>query len=194
MAAASGGLTAIITSWLLSTKPDLSLLINGVLSGLVAITAPCAFVNNLAAIIIGAVAGILVVFAVYLFDSITIDDPVGAVSVHLINGIWGTLAVGLFADPQVAGPDGPTGGLFITGDFQQFNTQILGIWIVGSISVIFSFIFWQILKFTFGLRVSPEDEFQGLDLSEHGMEAYSEFMDVQGDLFLDREEDPFLPN
>ncbi len=195
LAAACGGLTAVVTSWLLSSKPDLSLLINGVLSGLVAITAPCAFVNNFAAMIIGAIAGILVVFAVYLFDSIAIDDPVGAVSVHLINGIWGTLAVGLFADPQISGSDGPGGGLFVTGNFEQFQNQLIGIVAVGFMCVVFSFIFWQALRLVFGLRVSPEDEIQGLDLSEHGMEAYSEFMDNnQADSFLDQDDDRFSPN
>ncbi|MGK7872743.1 MAG: ammonium transporter [Xenococcaceae cyanobacterium] len=177
LSAATAGIMAIITCWLFSGNPDLSITINGILSGLVAITAPCAFVDYFGAAIIGSIAGILVVFSVYFLDSIKIDDPVGAISVHLVNGIWGTLAVGFFANPKIyVNVDGDLlPGLFINGDLSQIGTQMLGIFSVGGMTVMFSFIFWQLLQAILGLRVSPEEELQGLDLGEHGMEAYSGF-------------------
>lgn len=174
LAAAAGAVTATITSWLLAGKPDLSLSINGILSGLVAITAGCAFVSYTNAVVIGAFAGILVVMAVYFLDSIQIDDPVGAVSVHLVNGIWGTIALGLFADPVIA-DDGSVRGLLTTGNFGLFGVQIIGILAVGLAMTISSFFFWYLLKITLGLRVSEEEEYLGLDIGEHGMEAYNGF-------------------
>jgi Amt family ammonium transporter len=181
LSAAAAGLSAVVTSWCLAGKPDLSLIINGILSGLVAITASCAFVGTFSAVIIGLVAGILVVFAVYFFDSVRIDDPVGALSVHLVNGIWGTLAVGLFANAQIGGDGQSSGGLMTTGSFTLLGVQILGIIAVGIATTTLSFILWQILKSIFGLRVSPEEEFTGLDISEHGMEAYSGFVTIDTD-------------
>ena len=181
LSAAAGAITATICSWFLAGKPDLSLTINGILSGLVAITAACAFVSYSAAFLIGSLAGILVVLSVYFLDMIKIDDPVGAVSVHLVNGIWGTLAVGLFANPVIAGIDDFPGGLFVSGDTSQVITQLLGILSVGSITLVLSIIFWYILKWTFGLRVSRDEEFLGLDISEHGMEAYSGFLEVESE-------------
>ena len=181
LSAAAAGLSAVVTSWCLAGKPDLSLMINGILSGLVAITASCAFVGTFSAVLIGLVAGILVVFAVYFFDSVRIDDPVGAVSVHLVNGIWGTLAVGLFANAQILEDGQSSGGLFATGSFTLLGVQILGIIAVGIITITLSFILWQILKSIFGLRVSPEEEYIGLDIGEHGMEAYSGFVTVDTD-------------
>jgi Amt family ammonium transporter len=157
LAAAAGGVTSTFTSWLKDGKPDLSMIINGILAGLVGITAGCADVSFLSAVIIGAIAGIIVVFAVAFFDSIKIDDPVGATSVHLVCGIWGTLAVGIFGTGNIV-------------------TQLIGILAVGAFTVIFSAIVWSILKFTIGIRVHPEDELRGLDISEHGMEAYSGFV------------------
>jgi ammonium transporter, Amt family len=172
--AVGGGIAATITAWVLSGKPDLSMIINGILAGLVAITAGCAFVGYIPAIIIGAVAGVLVVFAVYFFDSIKIDDPVGAVSVHLVNGIWGTLAVGLFGNPAIYA-DGPQ-GLFYGGGLSQLITQFIGVISVGGLTVLLSSIFWVALKATLGIRVSAEEELAGLDIGEHGMEAYPGFV------------------
>lgn len=185
LAGSVGGIAATITAWLYLGKPDLSMIINGILAGLVGVTASCAFVNLGSAFIIGLVAGILVVFAVTFFDKIRIDDPVGAVSVHLVCGIWGTLAVGLFA----VGPDvyswytadlGPARGLFMGGGLGQFITQLLGALAVGGITVLLTTIFWVVLKATLGIRVSPEEEIAGLDIGEHGMEAYSGFVKEPG--------------
>ncbi|MEL6223498.1 MAG: ammonium transporter [Cyanobacteria bacterium J06627_8] len=167
LAAAAGGVAALITSWVVSGKPDLSMIINGILAGLVGITAGCAVVGYLGAVIIGLVAGIIVVFSVYFFDSIQIDDPVGAISVHLVNGIWGTLAVGLF-DLEA--------GLFFGGGITQLLAQIVGILTIGLWTVVLSTIFWLVLKSVLGLRVSEEEELMGLDIGEHGMEAYSGFV------------------
>jgi len=167
LAAAAGGIAATITSWLKDGKPDLSMIINGILAGLVAITAPCNNVSYLSAVIIGILAGIIVVFAVSFFDNIHIDDPVGAISVHLVNGIWGTIAVGLFDRDA---------GLFLGGGANQLGYQLLGILCVGGFTVAFSSIVWLALKATLGLRVHAEEEIHGLDISEHGMEAYSGFV------------------
>lgn len=183
LAAAFGGLAATVTAWIVLGKPDLSMVINGILAGLVAITAPCAFVNLPAAAVIGAIGGVIVVYSVLFIDKLKIDDPVGAISVHLVNGIWGTLAVGLFAvGPNVkVGQDvlytaGPAAGLFLGGGLQQFGIQLMGTVAVGVLTVILTGIFWVVLKSTLGIRVSPEEELEGLDISEHGMEAYSGFL------------------
>ncbi len=167
LAAASGGLMATITSWVAFGKPDLSMIINGILSGLVAITAGCNGVPYWGAVIIGGVAGFLVVKAIVWFDKSGIDDPVGALSVHLVNGIWGTLAVGLFNRET---------GLFFGQGIGQLTTQIIGSVSVISFTVLFSFLVWFVLKGTLGIRVSAEEENVGLDISEHGMEAYSGFV------------------
>lgn len=186
LSAASGAITGTISSWILAGKPDLSLSINGILSGLVAITASCAMVSYSSAIIIGSLAGILVVFSVYFLDTIKIDDPVGAVSVHLVNGIWGTIAVGLFADRKISG-DEKVAGLFTNGNISLILTQLLGIVSVGLIMLALSASFWYLLKVTLGLRVSAEEEYLGLDIGEHGMEAYSGFVDVETDAFYESE-------
>ncbi|ABG53464.1 ammonium transporter [Trichodesmium erythraeum IMS101] len=158
LAAAAGGATAAITSWSKDKKPDLSMIINGVLAGLVGITAGCDGVSYLEAVIIGSIAGMIVVFSVSFFDKLTIDDPVGAISVHLICGIWGTLAVGIFVEDT------------------SIITQFIGIISVGLFTVILSSIFWLALRATVGIRVHPEQEYKGLDISEHGMEAYHGFV------------------
>lgn len=189
IAAAFGGAAATITAWVVLGKPDLSMVINGILAGLVAITAGCAFVPVWAAALIGAIGGVLVVFAVLFFDRIKIDDPVGATSVHLVNGVWGTLAVGLFAvgpDVQV-GQDvlytaGPAAGLFMGGGITQLWLQFLGTITVGGTIVLLSTIFWLALKATLGIRVSEEEELIGLDIGEHGMEAYSGFLKDTSDV------------
>jgi Amt family ammonium transporter len=155
------------TSWILYKKPDVSMALNGALAGLVAITAGCFSVSGVGAIIIGAVAGVLVVGSVRFFDKILkVDDPVGAVSVHGVCGAWGTFAVGLFA---------LDGGLFYGGGLHQLGVQLLGIvtgfgWAFGLGLIVFLGI-----KYTIGLRVSREEELRGLDVGEHGMEAYSGF-------------------
>ncbi|MGA9382714.1 MAG: ammonium transporter [Phormidium sp.] len=183
MAGAVGGIAATITAWLYLGKPDLSMIINGILAGLVGITASCAWVNMGSAFIIGLVAGVIVVFAVTFFDRLKIDDPVGATSVHLVCGIWGTLAVGLFS----VGPGvyswysaGPAKGLLLGGGFTQVIPQVVGILSVGGITVLISTIFWLALKSTLGIRVTPEEEIVGLDIGEHGMEAYSGFLKEAG--------------
>jgi Amt family ammonium transporter len=173
LAAAAGGAAATVTSWVMSGKPDLSMSINGILAGLVGITAGCAGVSYLGAVVIGLVAGVLVVFSVYFFDSIQIDDPVGAVSVHLVNGIWGTLAVGLFDTSS---------GLFFGGGINQLIAQILGILTIGLWTVVLSTVAWVVLKSALGLRVSEEEELIGLDIGEHGMEAYSGFIKESGNV------------
>lgn len=168
LAAAAGGVAATITSWFKDSKPDLSMIINGILAGLVAITAGCNVVGYFSAVIIGVIAGVIVVYSVVLFDRVLkIDDPVGAISVHLVNGVWGTLAVGLFATE---------GGLFTGGGIKLLINQIIGIVSIGAFTVIFSGIVWYILRATIGIRVTPEEEVQGLDIGEHGMEAYSGFV------------------
>ncbi|WP_445634441.1 Ammonium transporter [Nostoc sp. DSM 114161] len=193
MAAATGGIAATITAWLYLGKPDLSMIINGILAGLVGVTAACAFVSIGSAFIIGLIAGVIVVFSVTFFDKLGIDDPVGATSVHLVCGIWGTLAVGLWS----VGPGvyswytetlGPAKGLFLGGGFGQLGVQLLGVISVGGISVLLSSIFWLLLKATLGIRVSKQEELEGLDIGEHGMEAYSGFLkEAEATLFSEAE-------
>ena len=168
IAAAAGGLVAMVISWLfVAKKPDLPTALNGVLAGLVAITAPCAFVTPVYSIVIGVIAGVIVVYGTLLLEKWKIDDPVGAVPVHLMNGIWGTLAIGLFATEN-----GVTG--LIAGDAGQLLSQLIGVGAVGVWCVITGYIlFFGLLKGIFGLRVSKEEEIEGLDLTEHGNEAYA---------------------
>lgn len=169
MAAASGAITAMIISWILFTKPDIGITLNGALAGLVAITAGCNNVSTLSAIIIGIVAGIIVVVGVLGLDKYKIDDPVGAISVHGFNGLWGTLAVGLFADSNYGG--GPD-GLLLGGGLSLLGVQFLGSLIAFLWSFPISFGLFLLMKKTIGLRVSEDEEITGLDLLEHGNEAY----------------------
>ncbi|QLA21221.1 ammonium transporter [Desulfolutivibrio sulfoxidireducens] len=172
LAACMAGLSAMVTAWLRYGKPDVSMSLNGVLAGLVAITAGCANVSPGAALIIGLLAGILVVLSVEFIDKVLkIDDPVGAISVHGVCGAFGTLCVGLFASPDFGG----VAGLFYGGGLTQLITQIIGVgsvfvWAFGSGLVLFG-----LLKITVGIRVTAEEELKGLDLTEHGSEAYSGF-------------------
>ncbi|PSN15351.1 ammonium transporter [filamentous cyanobacterium CCT1] len=180
IAAALGGLAATVTSWIYLSKPDLSMIINGVLAGLVAVTASCAYITLGSAALIGLVAGVIVVFSVTLLDGLKIDDPVGAVSVHLVCGVWGTLALGLFSVTPGGFPwydqeSGPLAGLLMGGGIQQVLVQLLGIAVVGAFTVAFSLVCWLALRATIGIRVSEAEEIQGLDLGEHAMEAYPEF-------------------
>ncbi len=178
LAAAAGAIMAMFTAWFRFGKPDTSMAFNGVLAGLVAITAPCASVSPLSAIIIGAIAGVLVVFSVEFLDKVLhIDDPVGAISVHGVCGAFGTLAVGLFAEAAYgkASGAGAVNGLFFGGGLSQFFIQLIGVvsvflWVFGSALLLF-----YIIKKTIGLRASDEEQLKGLDITEHGMEAYSGF-------------------
>jgi ammonium transporter, Amt family len=181
-AGAMATLTATATAWIVLGKPDIGMTLNGCLAGLVAITAPCAWVTMGESLIIGGVAGSFVVFSVMFFDKIRCDDPVGATSVHLGCGTLGCLAVGLFAaapptDPALAAL-APKAGLFHGGGVEQLMIQIKGILAVGAYTVIISAICWLVIKFTIGLRVSREEEIGGLDLGEHGNEAYHGFQMV----------------
>jgi Amt family ammonium transporter len=150
------------------------MIINGALAGLVAITAPCAFVSVGSSVIIGLVAGVLVVLAVMMFDRLKIDDPVGALSVHLVNGIFGTLAVGLFAQDAITGT--ATGnGLFFGGGLKLLGAQAVGVLAVGAFTFGLAFAVWYVIRLIMGMRVSREEEIAGLDLGEHGMKAYPDF-------------------
>jgi Amt family ammonium transporter len=177
VAAAAGLLTATLTAWWALGKPDLSMIINGCLAGLVAITAPCAFVSISSSLIIGAIAGVLVVFSVLFFDKIKIDDPVGALSVHLTNGIWGTLALGLFAQDQFT-PNTTGNGLLFGGGAALLWHQFIGVAAVGAFTLVAGLIFWAIIKGVLGLRVSEDEEREGLDYGEHGNMAYPDFVEA----------------
>jgi Amt family ammonium transporter len=154
LAAAAGGMASIFTSWFVSSKPDLSMALNGILAGLVGITAGADVVSILSSVIIGLVAGVLVVFSVVFFDKMKIDDPVGAISVHLTCGIWGTLAVGVFSADHSIG------------------TQLVGVLAYGVFAFGCAMALFLAIKATMGLRVSEEEEIEGLDFGEHGMHAY----------------------
>lgn len=178
LAAAAGAITAMFTAWIRFKKPDASMSLNGALAGLVAITAPCAVVSPGSAIIIGLLAGILVVLSVEFFDKVLhIDDPVGAVSVHGVCGVFGTLCVGLFAQAKYAQSSGvgDINGLFFGGGFRLFGVQALGAVSVFAWVGITTLVLFLIIKKTVGLRASREHELRGLDIEEHGMEAYSGF-------------------
>jgi Amt family ammonium transporter len=162
LAAAAGAILAMITSWVKFGKPEIGMSLNGALAGLVAITSPCATVSPLSSVIIGAVAGIIVVLSVLFFDKIKVDDPVGAVSVHGVNGAWGTLAAGIFN----------MGGT---------SAKIIGVQVLGIASCFIwtftvAFILFKLIDKSIGLRVSPEEELEGLDFGEHGGTAYPDFV------------------
>jgi Amt family ammonium transporter len=200
IAPALGSIGAMAYTWIKNGKPDVSMTLNGSLAGLVAITAPCSSVDALGSIIIGLVAGILVVVAVEVMDNVFhIDDPVGAIAVHGINGIWGTLAVGLFATDTIPGGIGgvkflmdefgnfalnevgekirlPAVGLFYGGGFGQLGIQIVGVVSILAWTIVTMTIAFKIIKKTIGLRVTAEDEILGLDITEHGLpSAYAGF-------------------
>ena len=170
-------LTSTITSWIVMKKPDLGMTVNGCLAGLVGVTGGCAYVSIEASLLIGALAGILVVFAVRFFDNRKIDDPVGATSVHLGCGIFGTLCVGLFAQEGVTSLS-TTNGLFYGGGFRLLGIQLLGTIVIGAFTFVSSGLVWLVLKKTIGIRVSREEEIQGLDIGEHGNIAYPDFAPV----------------
>ena len=154
LAAAAGGVAAMLLSWLLFKKPDISMTINGVLAGLVSITAGPDVVAGISAVLAGAIGGVLVVLSVLFFDRIRVDDPVGAISVHGVAGIWGTLAVAVFG-----------GG--------AFGIQLLGTLSYAAVAFVAGYVIFLLLKLTIGIRVAPEEEIQGLDLAEHGLAGYA---------------------
>ena len=166
----------MVFTWVKYGKPDVSMCLNASLAGLVAITAPCDVTDAFGAVVIGAVAGLLVVFGVWLLDfKLHIDDPVGAVAVHMMNGIWGTIATGLFATTTAPGNDSVV-GLFYGGGFHQLGIQLLGFASVAAWTAVTMIIVFAIIKAIFGLRVSEEEEIEGLDSTEHGLaSAYSGF-------------------
>ena len=167
-------LTSTAASWILIGKPDLGMTVNGCLAGLVAVTGGCAYVSVGASMIIGAVAGVLVVLLVRFFDRIKIDDPVGATSVHLGCGVFGTVCVGLFAKEGVTSLSS-VNGLFYGGGFRLLGVELLGILAVGAFTFVSTALVWLALKKTCGIRVSPEEETEGLDIGEHGNIAYPDF-------------------
>lgn len=188
IAPAIATVVCMIFTWIKYGKPDVSMCLNASLAGLVAITAGCDVTDAFGAIVIGAVSGILVVFGVWLLDyKLRVDDPVGAVAVHCLNGIWGTLAVGLFATTSAPGNDSYT-GLFYGGGFQLFGIQLLGFVSVAAWTAVTITITFLIIKATIGLRVTEEEEIIGLDPTEHGLaSAYSGFsiMDISNTMTME---------
>lgn len=180
-------LTSTITSWIFIGKPDLGMTINGCLAGLVAITGGCAYISVVDSLIIGAMAGVLVVVLVLFFDRIHVDDPVGATSVHLGCGVFGTICVGLFAQ-EGATTLSAVNGLFYGGGWGLLGIQLVGILSVGAFVFVSTYIFWWILKKTVGIRVSREEEIAGLDIGEHGNFAYPDFVQAVENIDYDLEE------
>ncbi|MDY2595593.1 MAG: ammonium transporter [Oliverpabstia sp.] len=185
----------MVFTWVRYGKPDVSMCLNASLAGLVAITAPCDVTDVTGAIIIGAVAGVLVVFGVWFLDNVLrIDDPVGAVAVHCLNGIWGTIAVGLFATTSAPGNDSLT-GLFYGGGFGLLGIQLLGFVSVAAWTAVTITIVFLVIKATVGLRVTEEEEIIGLDATEHGLpSAYAGFsiMDISNTMTMDVNENTNL--
>ncbi len=183
IAPAIATVVCMVFTWVKYGKPDVSMCLNASLAGLVAITAPCDVTDGFGAIVIGAVAGVLVVFGVWLLDyKLKIDDPVGAVAVHMMNGIWGTFATGLFATTSAPGNDSLK-GLFYGGGFELLGKQCIGILAVAAWTAVTMTVVFFAIKATIGLRVSPEEELQGLDATEHGLSsAYADFMPA-GNMF-----------
>lgn len=192
IAGAIGGFVAMMYMWIKYGKPDPSMTCNGALAGLVAITAPCAFVSSLSSFFIGAVGGLLVCISVNVVEhKFKIDDPVGAVSVHAVNGVWGILATGLFADGTYGdglnGVSGAVRGLFY-GDPGQFLAQLINIGVLVVWGFGLSYVFYKVLDKTMGIRVSAEAEINGLDMPEMGVQAYPDFVLSKPEL------DMFTPN
>jgi Amt family ammonium transporter len=172
LAPATGALAGLITAWLKWGKPDLTLALNGALAGLVGITAPCAVVGLGSSICIGLIGGVLVVFGIDWMNRLRIDDPVGAVPVHGLVGVWGTLAVGIFGKASLGAP---SDGLLFGGGFGQLGIQALGVSACMAFTAVSMWIVFKGIQATVGLRVSKETELRGLDLDEHGLESYSGF-------------------
>mgnify|MGYP001770968998 CR=1 FL=1 len=175
IAAAAGVVGALATAWIVIGKPDLSMMLNGAIAALVAITAACAFVSPWAALVIGLVAGVIVVLGVLVVERAGIDDPVGAIAAHGMAGVWGTLALGLLANPTLAERlETGRGGLLYTGSAHQLGVQGLGLAAVGAFTFTASLVVLFALKRAFGIRAEEEVETAGLDVSEHGMWGYPE--------------------
>jgi Amt family ammonium transporter len=178
LGAAAGTVAAMIVSWMVLGKADVSMMLNGALAGLVAITASCGFVDTWAAVVIGFIAGILVFFSIRFFEKRKIDDPISALSVHGVAGVWGTLSNGLFATKELASVGQP--GLFYGGGLHQLGIQALGVVTSGAFAFIVSFIILAIMKGVMkGLRVTEEEEIIGLDMSEHGSYGYPELLKAE---------------
>jgi Amt family ammonium transporter len=160
IAAAAGAVGAFFTSYAIFKSYDITMVLNGILAGLVGITAGADLMSVTDSLIIGLIAGVIIVLGVILLDKLKLDDPVGAIAVHLVCGIWGTLAVGIFGDKA---------------GIEQFLDQLIGVAAVGAFCLITSFIILFTIKKTIGLRVSEKEEIEGLDLHEHGMSAYPDF-------------------
>ncbi|MGD9474809.1 MAG: ammonium transporter [Eubacteriaceae bacterium] len=176
LAAAAGGLTTMFLTWIRFGKPDISMTLNGVLGGLVAITAGCLVVTIWGAIVIGIIAGVVITFGIPFIDqTLKIDDPVGAVGVHCMNGVVGTLSVGLFANYAPGTEDAVT-GLLYGGGVSLLGVQFIGVLSVAVWTLACAFVLFFILKKTIGLRVDKNVEIEGLDVHEHGIEAYSDFV------------------
>jgi Amt family ammonium transporter len=178
MAAAAGAVSAMIINWLKTGRPSTEMALNGVLAGLVAITAGCASVSPTGALVIGLIAGAVLVYGLDFIEKVLkVDDPVGAVSVHALNGVWGTLAVGLFAVPAAGGLTamGDAAGLFYGGGFSQLTPQIIGSLSVSVWAFATAFIIFKVTDMVIGIRVSPQEELEGLDITEHGTITYPEF-------------------
>lgn len=180
-AGAVATLTATLTAWIIMGKPDIGMTLNGCLAGLVAITAPCAFVTVPHSAVIGAIAGVMVVLGVMAFDRLQVDDPVGATSVHLLNGVFGTLCVGIFSKPEwiveATANTACKGGFLYSGQgMDQLVTQAIGVGACAGYVLVTSAITWLVLKYTVGIRVSAEEEIEGLDHGEHGNESYHGFV------------------
>jgi Amt family ammonium transporter len=179
LAGAAGAVAAMITAWAVLGVPDVGVSLNGGLAGLVGITAGAGYVTNIPAVIIGAVAGVIVVLSIVALERRGIDDPVGAISVHGTCGIWGVLAVGLFANVEMVdglGLSEGVGGLLVGGGLGLLGTQVLGVVAIAAWTFVSSFLVFKVIDRLHGMRVSPEEERAGLDRSEHGGEAYPEFV------------------
>ncbi len=172
LAAAAGAVSALLISWIVLGKSDITTTLNGALAGLVAITASCAFVDTWGAVVIGLIAGILVFYSVRFFENRRIDDPIFALSVHGTAGVWGTLSTGLFATKELATVGSP--GLFYGGGFHQLGVQALGVVTCALFAFVVSFVILFVIKKVSGLRVTEEEEIMGLDISEHGTYGYPE--------------------
>lgn len=181
LGAGGGGVAALLISWAVTGKADITTMLNGTLAGLVAITASCAFVDPWAAVVIGLVAGVLVFYSVKMFEKFKVDDPIYALSVHGMAGIWGTLANGIFATQELADKVGiGTGGLIDTGSWKQLWVQFESVVVVGAFVLAASFLVLGVMKMIMGFRVTEEQEIIGLDLSEHGAYGYPEQLKKPG--------------
>lgn len=179
LAAAAGGVAALLISWMVLGKSDIPSMLNGVLAALVAITGSCAFVDAWASIVIGAIAGVLTFFTARWFERMGLDDPICAFSVHGIAGVWGAISTGLFATPELVEKTGVgKAGLLYGGGFEQLGVQVLGV--IGTFAFVFviSFLVLGGMKYLMGLRVTEEEEMMGLDISEHGTYGYPEQMSL----------------